>query len=75
MNWDDLKVALAVGRTGSLSRAALQLGVNQSTATRRLVALEAQVGKTLFVRSQAGLTPTEAGRIAIARAGDVELNG
>jgi DNA-binding transcriptional LysR family regulator len=72
LNWDDLKVALAVGRTGSLSRAALQLGVNQSTATRRLVALEAEIGTSLFVRSQAGLTPTEAGRIAIARAGEVE---
>lgn len=72
MNWDDLKVALAVGRTGSLSRAALHLGINQSTATRRLVSLEADIGTSLFVRSQAGLTPTEAGRIAIARAGEVE---
>ena len=72
MNWDDLKVALAVGRTGSLSRAALHLGINQSTATRRLVSLEGEIGTTLFVRSQSGLTPTEAGRIAIARAGEVE---
>ncbi|MEM9734994.1 MAG: LysR family transcriptional regulator [Pseudomonadota bacterium] len=72
MNWDDLKVALAVGRTGSLTRAALQLGINQSTATRRLVALEAELGSTLFVRSQGGLTPTESGRAAIARAGEVE---
>lgn len=72
MNWDDLKVALAVGRAGSLSRAALHLGVNQSTATRRLVSLEGEIGTTLFVRSQSGLTPTEAGRIAIARASEVE---
>jgi DNA-binding transcriptional LysR family regulator len=72
LNWDDLKVALAVGRTGSLSRAAVHLGINQSTATRRLVSLEGRIGATLFVRSQAGLTPTEAGRIAIARASEVE---
>ncbi len=72
LNWDDLKYALAVGRTGSLTRAALQLGVNQSTATRRLVALEAEIGETLFIRTQNGLTPTDAGRLAIARAGDLE---
>lgn len=72
LNWDDLKYALAVGRTGSLTRAALQLGVNQSTATRRLVALEAEIGEPLFVRTQSGLTPTDAGRLTIARAGDLE---
>ncbi len=72
LNWDDLKYALAVGRTGSLTRAALQLGVNQSTATRRLVALEAEIGEILFIRTQGGLTPTDAGRLAIARAGDLE---
>jgi DNA-binding transcriptional LysR family regulator len=72
LNWDDLKYALAVGRTGSLTQAALQLGVNQSTATRRLIALEAEVGEPLFVRTQSGLTPTDAGRLTIARAADVE---
>ncbi len=72
VDWDDLKVALAVGRTGSLTRAALQLGVNQSTATRRLVALEAEIGATLFVRNQAGMTLTEAGRAVMVHASAVE---
>lgn len=72
LDWDDLKYALAVGRTGSITRAALQLGVNQSTATRRLVALEAEIGEPLFVRSQSGLTPTDAGRLTIARAQEIE---
>ena len=63
---------MAVGRTGSLTRAALQLGVNQSTATRRLVALEAEVGTTLFVRNQAGMTLTEAGRSVMVHASAVE---
>ena len=48
------------------------MGVNQSTATRRLVSLEGEIGTSLFVRSQPGLAPTEAGRITIARAGEVE---
>lgn len=72
LNWDDLKVVLAIGRTGSITRAASQLGMNQSTATRRLVALERDVGATLFVRTQSGLTPTETGTVAIARAAEVE---
>lgn len=72
LNWDDLKVALAVGRTGSLTRAALRLGVNQSTATRRLVALEAEIGAILFVRNQAGMTLTEAGRSVMVHANAVE---
>ena len=73
LNWDDLRVALAIGRTGSLTRAASVLDVNQSTATRRLATLEAAVGATLFVRTKAGLTPTDAGATVIARAGEVEL--
>ena len=72
MNWDDLKVALAISRAGSLTRAAEMLGVDQSTCGRRLAALEAALGTVLFVRSKTGLTPTEAGESAIARALEVE---
>lgn len=72
MNWDDLKVLLAVGRGGSLSRAAMMLGIDQSTAGRRLTAIEAELGVTLFVRSKTGFTPTDAGNRAIARAIEVE---
>ncbi|UOM37264.1 LysR family transcriptional regulator [Acuticoccus sp. I52.16.1] len=73
LNWDDLRVALVVGRTGSLTQAAGLLGINQSTATRRLAALEAAVGTILFVRTRSGLTPTDAGRTMIARASEMEL--
>lgn len=72
-NWDDLRVALAIGRTGSLTRAAEVLGVDQSTVGRRLAALEAALGTVLFVRSKAGLSPTEAGEAAIQRAIEIEL--
>ena len=41
MNWDDLRLLLAVHRSGSLSGAARILGVNQSTISRRLIAFEA----------------------------------
>ena len=56
--WDDLPVLLAAAREGSLTGAARRLGVNQSTASRRLQALEAAVGGRLFDRRPDGLVPT-----------------
>ncbi|MEO1091690.1 MAG: LysR family transcriptional regulator [Pseudomonadota bacterium] len=72
VNWDDLKVVLAIAREGSLTSAAHVLGVDQSTAGRRLSALEAELGAVLFARSKTGFTPTEAGDRAIARAMEIE---
>jgi DNA-binding transcriptional LysR family regulator len=72
MNWDDFKLALAVARTGSLNQAALLLDLNQSTVSRRLTALEADLGATLFRRSHLGLVPTEAGSVFVARAAEIE---
>jgi DNA-binding transcriptional LysR family regulator len=72
-NWDDLKVALAIARAGSMTRAAEALGIDQSTCGRRLGALEAALGAVLFIRSKTGLAPTEAGEAAIARASEIEL--
>jgi DNA-binding transcriptional LysR family regulator len=72
MNWDDLKVLLAVSRAGSLSAAAQLLGIDQATASRRLAALEADLGAILFVRARSGLTPTDAGEAAIQRAMEIE---
>jgi DNA-binding transcriptional LysR family regulator len=72
MDWDNLKVALAIGRTGSLTQAAQLLGIDQSTAGRRLSALEGDLGVILFVRSKTGFSPTDAGEAAIAQALEVE---
>jgi len=58
LNWDDLKILLAVARAGSLSRAAVQLGLGQSTVSRRLSGLEATLGTKLFKRSKTGLVLT-----------------
>lgn len=72
MDWDNLKVALAISRLGSLTQAAHALGIDQSTAGRRLSALEADLGTILFVRSKTGFAPTDAGEAAIAQALEVE---
>ncbi len=72
MDWDDIRLALAIARHGSLSRAALALDVNQSTVGRRLNALEAGLGVTLFLRSKHGLALTDLGEIFVAKAGEIE---
>lgn len=61
MQWDDLRVLLALTRAGTLTRAARQLGVNHTTVSRRIAALEDQVGVRLFERLPTGYQPTEAG--------------
>ncbi|WP_323033391.1 LysR family transcriptional regulator [Paracoccus sp. (in: a-proteobacteria)] len=50
----------AVMRTGSVTGAAQDLGLTQSTVSRLLQSLEAQLGQELFVRHKKRLTPTEA---------------
>ncbi len=52
MNWDDIHYFLEVVRAGSVSKAALKLGVNQTTVSRRIAALEADLETRLFERSE-----------------------
>lgn len=56
--WDDLRIVLALIREGTLSGAAERLGVNASTAGRRLDALEDALGVELFERGPDGVKPT-----------------
>lgn len=53
-DWNDPRLVLAVERAGSLTAAAKALGINHSTAFRRLNALEARLGVRLFERLPAG---------------------
>jgi DNA-binding transcriptional LysR family regulator len=69
LDWDDLRVALAVARAGSLSGAARSLGVNHTTVSRRLSATEERVGVRLFERMAGAWAPTEAGD-ALVRAAE-----
>jgi molybdate transport repressor ModE-like protein len=70
--WDDIRVFLAVARSGSLSGAATTLGVNHSTAWRRIQALEATLNATLFDRSAQGYALTEMGCVMLPHAERVE---
>lgn len=58
MDWDDLKITLAIARHGSLNAAARALGTTQPTVSRRLDGLEQRVGVKLFERAANGLSPT-----------------
>lgn len=60
-NWDDLRIFLAVARSGSLSGAARTLGVNHSTVFRRIGAFEEALGVRLFERLPGGYLLTPAG--------------
>lgn len=60
-NWDDFRYFHAVAQTGSLSKASKQLGVNHSTVSRRIQALESRHGVRLFMRTQEGYELTDAG--------------
>lgn len=71
-DWDDLKAFLAVARTGSTLSAATQMGVNQTTVSRRLERLEQTVCVKLFERGQGGSRLTEAGRELLTEAERVE---
>jgi DNA-binding transcriptional LysR family regulator len=62
LNWDDLRVFLAVSREGSLTAAGRRLGLDQSTVGRRLTALEDEIEAQLFVRRPQGMSLTAAGR-------------
>lgn len=57
--WDDVRVFLALCRSRTLGDAAAALGVDASTVSRRLAALEEALSATLFERGRDGIARTE----------------
>jgi DNA-binding transcriptional LysR family regulator len=66
--WNDFRVLLALHRGNSVVGAARILGVNASTVSRRLAALEESLGATLVVRGGREFSFTAEGRTALAAA-------
>ena len=58
MNWEDLKVVLALTRYKSTRGAAAKLGVSNTTVTRRLEELEEEIGGKLYDRTPEGFRVT-----------------
>ncbi|QNP60119.1 LysR family transcriptional regulator [Paenacidovorax monticola] len=62
MDWDHFRYFLELARTGTLAGAARRLGVEHTTVSRRIQALEKQMGTALFAREAGGHRLSEAGR-------------
>jgi len=61
MNVKQCELFKVLVRTGSLGRAAAELGTSQPRLTQQLRSIEKELGTTLFYRSALGLKLTEAG--------------
>lgn len=72
LDWNDLRCFLAVTSAGSLSAAARSLGVEYTTVSRRIEALEGVLAVRLFDRFARGWSPTEAGSALLPQAQRVE---
>ncbi|MFN3201428.1 MAG: LysR family transcriptional regulator [Bradymonadia bacterium] len=70
--WDDIRIFLAVMRSGSGRQAARVLGLSRPTVARRLSALEAKIGLQLFERASGGLDATAAAKSILPVAEEAE---
>jgi DNA-binding transcriptional LysR family regulator len=74
MNWDDIKVFLAIANTGGLKKAAKALGMHHSSCARRIHALEQALAVSLFDRLASGYELTQAGQDLLLKAEQIEEN-
>ncbi len=72
MNWDDVRIFLAVARTGQILAASKRLGLNHATLSRRLTSLEEALKTRLFIRRTNGCELTAEGDIFLASAERME---
>ncbi|MBY5441610.1 LysR family transcriptional regulator [Rhizobium leguminosarum] len=72
MNWDDVRIFLAVARTGQILAASKRLGLNHATLSRRLTSLEEALKTRLFIRRTNGCELTTEGEVFLASAERME---
>lgn len=72
MEWDNLRYFLELSRAGKLTVAARRLGVDHTTVSRRVQALEKSLDTQLFLRAASGFSLTEAGRNLLPQAEAME---
>ena len=68
LNWNDIRVFLAVAEAGQIGRAAQALRLDPTTLGRRIRRLEQRLEMTLFERTRDGQVLTEAGESLLAKA-------
>jgi DNA-binding transcriptional LysR family regulator len=72
LQWDDVRLFLALCRARTVGAAARSLSVDASTVSRRLITLERALGATLFERGRDGSTPTKAAEDLLPVAEEME---
>lgn len=72
LDWDDLRLFLAVARNGSFSAAARALRVSQPTVGRRIARFEQRLGAKLFAATPSGQLLSSTGKRVLARAERME---
>lgn len=72
LDWDDLRFYRVAAQAGTVTAAAEKLRVSRTTVTRRVESLERSLGIALYERTAAGPGSTDAGRLVLACARDVE---
>ncbi|WP_283781072.1 LysR family transcriptional regulator [Ruegeria spongiae] len=72
MDWDDLRLFLAVARGGGLAAASDMTKKSAPTLGRRMVALEKRLGMDLFIRLPRGYALTAEGEALLAKLAEVE---
>ena len=72
LDWDDVKLFLALARSRTVGVAATALRVDGSTVSRRLARLEETLAARLFERSRDGIVPTEAADELVPIAEEIE---
>lgn len=72
LQWDDVRLFLALCRAETLGDAARRLGVDGSTVSRRLAALEDTLAASLFDRGRHGVTATPAAEELLPVAEEIE---
>lgn len=72
LDWEDIRVFIALARHGSLSAAARALSVNHATVARRLSSLEQALGDKLVERRPDGYVLTPSGTHVLALASDMD---
>lgn len=71
IGWDLFRLFFTVAQTGSVNRAAANLGMSQPTLSRRLSELERRLGAPLFFRTPLGVRLTQEGEELYSSAGMV----
>ncbi|MFC7551683.1 LysR family transcriptional regulator [Pseudoroseomonas wenyumeiae] len=68
LSTEDLVTFVQVVDSGTLTAAALRLGLAKSVVSKRVAGLEARLGAKLLNRAPRRVSPTEAGALLYARA-------